>query len=117
MGQTNTVEVLGVAISRLGMSDAIQACEQHLDRGHGGYVCFANVHSVTESTSNPDLHAALNGAFLSVADGMPLVWTSRLKDQPIETRVCGPDFTAEWLKKHAQSLQGFIGGALLSREG
>jgi N-acetylglucosaminyldiphosphoundecaprenol N-acetyl-beta-D-mannosaminyltransferase len=104
------VDILGIAVSRLGMDGTIQACEERLTQKQGGYVCFANVHSVTESTNDPQIKKALNQSFLSVADGLPLIWTSRLKKEPIKTRVCGPDFTAAWLKAHPEMTYGFIGG-------
>lgn len=106
-----SVDILGISVSRLGMAGVIRACEDRIAASQGGYVCFSNVHSVTESTSNPELRSALNSAFLSVADGVPLVWTSRLKSKPVETRVCGPDFTTAWLKKHPELTYGLIGGA------
>lgn len=106
-----TVDILGVPVSRLGMSGAVEACEQRLRDGKGGYVCFVNVHSVTESTENPDLARTFRGSFLNLADGVPLVWTSHLKGTPVEARVCGPDFTTDWLRGHREMTYGFIGGA------
>lgn len=111
MVQPTTISVLGVAISRLGFEEALEACARRLDRGEGGYVCFANVHSVTESTTSSDLRAALNEAALSVADGMPLVWVSKMRGEPIRSRVCGPDFMTAFLERHSDITHGFLGGA------
>ncbi len=105
------IDILGIKISRLGLNDVIQACEDRITQKQGGYVCLANVHTVTESTEHPELQTALNEAFLAVADGVPLVWTSRLKGEPVETRVCGPDLLENWLNLHRETLVGFIGGA------
>ena len=99
-------EILGVGISRLGMDGVLAACKAV----PGGYVCFANVHSVTESGDNHALMNTLNGAFLSVADGLPLVWVSRLMGRRIASRVCGPDFMARMLADTRGETHGFIGG-------
>ena len=115
-----TVPILGVRISRLGLSAAVEECLKRQASGGaggsgvaglGGYVCFANAHSLTEASSDPGVRKALNESFLSVADGVPVVWTSRLKGAPIETRVCGPDFMKCLIERSAASAHGFIGGA------
>jgi N-acetylglucosaminyldiphosphoundecaprenol N-acetyl-beta-D-mannosaminyltransferase len=103
--------ILGVSLTRLGFSEVIEACEKKMKQRQGGYVCFANVHTVTESTYHPALQRALNGATFSVADGMPLVWVSRMKHSPVRSRVCGPDFMAAFFKKNPDSNYGMIGGA------
>ena len=105
------VKLLGVDISRLGMLETLEACKAMIKSDQGGYVCFANVHTVTESAENHALQNALNQATLSVADGLPLVWASRVKKQPIGSRVCGPDFMRMALKELRDEVHGFIGGA------
>jgi N-acetylglucosaminyldiphosphoundecaprenol N-acetyl-beta-D-mannosaminyltransferase len=107
-----TVAILGVPISTLGMEAALAFCASRAEQRLGGYVCFANVHTVTESQSNPALKIALSRAVLSVADGVPLVWVSRwLKNRAIESRVCGPDFMRIFLERYRGIRSGFIGGA------
>jgi N-acetylglucosaminyldiphosphoundecaprenol N-acetyl-beta-D-mannosaminyltransferase len=105
------VEILGVRVARMGREAALQACESRHEAGQGGYVCFANVHTVTHSASEPALQSALAGAFLAVADGVPLLWASRLKGQAIESRVSGPDFMSELLRRKPSWRHGFVGGA------
>ena len=77
------VSILGTSISTLGFAEALDVCVSRAKAGGGGYVCFANVHSITEGTRNDKVQCALNHSFLSVADGMPLVWVSKLKQQAI----------------------------------
>ncbi len=105
-----TVKILEVRVSRSGLGSALESCSRRGREGLGGYVCFANVHSVSESSWNPELRAALNGAYASLADGMPLVWTARLKGRPLASRVCGPDFMAAYLRQSRGGALGFIGG-------
>ncbi len=105
-----TVSILGIPISRAGFDEALQLCEERVNTKQGGYVCLANVHTVTESTRYPALADALKNAYLSLADGMPLVWVSRWKHNPVKTRVCGPDLTREFLLRHPETSMGFVGG-------
>lgn len=104
-------DILGIPISTFGMEQALEFCAAQARSKRGGYVCFANVHTVTESRSLPALRSALRSALLAVADGLPLVWVSRLKKNPVASRVCGPDFMREFLERFPDIRSGFIGGA------
>lgn len=107
---STSVAILDIPIARVGFEDALRLCQNRVAEKKGGYVCFANVHTVTESSKNPALAHALRSAFLSVADGVPLVWVSRWKKQAIPSRVCGPDFTREFLTQNTELPMGLIGG-------
>ena len=107
---TATVRLLGIEISRLGLAAALDAVQEGIEAEAGGYVCFVNVHSITESTSNADLRRALDHATYCFADGMPLVWLSRVAEARIAGRVCGPDFMEALLRRESTRAHGFIGG-------
>lgn len=94
----------------MGFDLAIEFLSGRARAGQGQAVYFANVHTVTESTENAALAAAMKKA-LCFADGMPLVWVSRLKRNAIESRVCGPDFMKAFLEKNKDLTHGFIGGS------
>lgn len=106
-----TLNLLGIPISRRGLDEALRHCANRAKERSGGYVCFVNVHTVTEAQDSPRLAEALWNATLALADGMPLVWVSKLRGQPVESRVCGPDFMERFLKEHPTIPQGFIGGS------
>jgi N-acetylglucosaminyldiphosphoundecaprenol N-acetyl-beta-D-mannosaminyltransferase len=55
------------------------------------YVVFANVHGVMEGRRDEATRRAFNGAGLTVADGMPVVWMGRLAGHGSVRRVYGPD--------------------------
>ena len=59
MGEMKTIKILGVEISRLGLTSAVDACLERRLSDQGGYVCFANAHSLTESQHNPAIREAL----------------------------------------------------------
>jgi N-acetylglucosaminyldiphosphoundecaprenol N-acetyl-beta-D-mannosaminyltransferase len=108
---TERVRLLGIDISRFGLVAALDAVHERIEAGAGGYVCFVNVHSITESTRNMDLRHALDRAAYCFADGMPLVWLSRVARAGIAGRVCGPDFMDALLRRESAREHGFIGGA------
>jgi N-acetylglucosaminyldiphosphoundecaprenol N-acetyl-beta-D-mannosaminyltransferase len=106
-----THRIFGVSISRLGLTDSIRYCLERARDRKGGYVCFVNVHTVTEAHDDPALKRVLNEAALSTPDGVPLVWLSKLRGEPVETRVCGPDFMEKVLKDFPGVGHGFVGGS------
>jgi N-acetylglucosaminyldiphosphoundecaprenol N-acetyl-beta-D-mannosaminyltransferase len=58
----------------------------------GAYVCLTNVHSTVESQRSAELRAAVDDAFLSVPDGMPLAWILRRRGHVETEKVTGIEF-------------------------
>lgn len=106
-----TVALGDLAISRLGMEDALATCESRAARATGGSACFVNVHTLTEASHDAALRDALHAASFLFADGLPLVWLSRVKRAPIESRVCGPDFMDAMLRREPARRHGLIGAS------
>lgn len=88
--------VLGVGVSALNMRDAIRLCDEHLQTGARGYICVTGVHGVTEALDDPKFRRIQNASFLTVPDGMPMVWVGRLQGFRGMQRVYGPDFMTEF---------------------
>ena len=84
--------VLGVGISALNMTKALRLSERLLQERGKGYICVTGVHGVMESQRDGKLRDILNRSFLSLPDGMPMVWVGRLQGHDTMGRVYGPDF-------------------------
>jgi N-acetylglucosaminyldiphosphoundecaprenol N-acetyl-beta-D-mannosaminyltransferase len=106
-----TVALGELEISRLGLDDALAACEERVSRGAGGSACFVNVHTLTEASSDARLREALRSASFLFADGLPLVWLARAKRAPIATRVSGPDFMDAMLRRQGARVHGLVGAS------
>ncbi len=85
--------VLGVRVDAVDPEGTVARVASWIARGGREYVCVSNVHSVMETRRNPGLRAVLEGAGLTVPDGMPLVWMGRAQGHPDVRRVYGPDLT------------------------
>ena len=88
--------VLGVGVSAVNMKDAIRLCDEHLQSGGKGYICVTGVHGVTEALDDPGFRKIQNASFLTVPDGMPMVWVGRLQGFHGMRRVYGPDFMLDF---------------------
>ena len=78
------VELAGVGFHAVTEVEAVTRVRAALDRGEGGRILTPNVDILRQ---RPTAYAA--DATLVVADGMPLVWASRLAGTPLPERVPG----------------------------
>ena len=62
-----------------------------LEAGRGGWLLTANLDHLRLCERDPDYLRLCREASLVVADGMPLVWASRLQRTPLPERVAGSD--------------------------
>jgi N-acetylglucosaminyldiphosphoundecaprenol N-acetyl-beta-D-mannosaminyltransferase len=83
--------VLGVGVSAISLTQARDAVLSARHRLRLGYVCATGVHGVSKAQHDARVQDALNGAWLNVPDGMPLVWLGRRSGRRHVTRVYGPD--------------------------
>jgi len=59
------------------------------DDGRGGWVVTPNIDICRQLRHDPTARALVSSASLVVADGMPLIWASRLRGDPLPERVAG----------------------------
>jgi N-acetylglucosaminyldiphosphoundecaprenol N-acetyl-beta-D-mannosaminyltransferase len=60
-----------------------------LDWGRGGWVITCNLEILRQYVAQPELRPLFEEADMVVADGMPLVWASRIARDPVPERVAG----------------------------
>ena len=110
---TRRVELLGMDIDRVTRSEAVERVLDAVAAGRGGWMVTPNLHHLREYDRHPDLRWIFREADLVVADGMPLVWASRLKGDPLPERVAGSDLI--WSLPAAAAERGaslfLLGGA------
>jgi N-acetylglucosaminyldiphosphoundecaprenol N-acetyl-beta-D-mannosaminyltransferase len=85
--------ILGVGVSAVSLPSAVATVMGWIDRREKHYVTLTSVHGVIEAQDDASFKRTLNGAGLTLPDGMPLVWLSWLAGRSHVTRVYGPDFT------------------------
>jgi N-acetylglucosaminyldiphosphoundecaprenol N-acetyl-beta-D-mannosaminyltransferase len=93
------VNVLGVGVSPLTTDQAVTTMEAWIRRRDRQYVCVSGIHGVMESQRDARLRDIHNAAGMVTADGMPLVWLSRLKGFPFVERVYGPDLVLAFCER------------------
>lgn len=85
------IQIGRARIDDVTMVEALQAIEDLVARRSGGIVCTPNVDHVVLLEDDPRLRAAYERASLVCADGMPILWASRLLGTPLREKVSGSD--------------------------
>jgi N-acetylglucosaminyldiphosphoundecaprenol N-acetyl-beta-D-mannosaminyltransferase len=85
------VNILGVGVSAINLSQAVREIERWIADGEHDYVNVCTVHTVMECQKSERLRRIVNDSGLSTPDGMPLVWLSQQQGHPEVGRVYGPD--------------------------
>lgn len=91
-----------VPIDVVTFQQAMERIEALVDANQGGSVFTPNVDHVVNVDTDDVFAAAYQRASLSVADGMPLVWASKVLGQPLPERVAGSDLLEPTLQLAAK---------------
>jgi N-acetylglucosaminyldiphosphoundecaprenol N-acetyl-beta-D-mannosaminyltransferase len=88
------VDLMGLPIDRLTEEQTVETVLAAVSAGRGGCLFTPNLHHLQAFAQGTDgrvyeAAAQLPGARLVVADGMPLIWASRLRGTPLPERVAG----------------------------
>jgi N-acetylglucosaminyldiphosphoundecaprenol N-acetyl-beta-D-mannosaminyltransferase len=92
----------------ISMSDAIEVIISLAESRQGGYVVTPNVDHVVLAEKNKELQSVYTDATLSLIDGMPLVWVSKLVGFPLPEKISGSDLVQPLLRKAAEKKLSFF---------
>ena len=87
-----TAEVLGVRFDGLTLETAVERALSLMAARQSAYVCTPNPEIVWGCGKDAALRAAVTGADMTLADGVGVVWASRVLGTPLPERVAGYDF-------------------------
>lgn len=85
------VRLVGIPIHRTGAADCVAHVLDELEAGRGGVLVTPNLDHLRRLVAEPAFRALYADAQRVVADGMVLVWASRLQGEPLPERVAGSD--------------------------
>jgi N-acetylglucosaminyldiphosphoundecaprenol N-acetyl-beta-D-mannosaminyltransferase len=83
------VHLDGTGIDRITEDEVVAVVRDALSHGRGGRIITPNVDILRRAAADPAARRHLDDADLIVADGMPLIWASRLSGAPLPERVAG----------------------------
>lgn len=87
-----TVELEGLTFLDVDRERFVELVVAESRAGRGGWVITPNTDILRQAHEDPRIHALVASADVLVADGMPLIWASRLQRTPLRGgRICGSD--------------------------
>jgi N-acetylglucosaminyldiphosphoundecaprenol N-acetyl-beta-D-mannosaminyltransferase len=106
------VNVCGVGIDQYSLDEAVDVITDHIYNGQSSqYVVTPNTQHAVLLKSDLRFRDVYNSAFLSVPDGVPLLWAAKLLKTPLSGRVNGTDLFEKLCEVAAQeNLKVFLLG-------
>lgn len=86
---SNRISIAGVAIDVETERSTVERVMHALDSGRGGLMVTVNLDHIRRCRRDARYRTLVTQAELVVADGMPLVWASRVQGTPLPERVAG----------------------------
>ena len=102
------VDLFGVLIDDISLSEALSRCEIKIKRGEGMNVFTPNLEMLSTAKGNRKIREVLNGASLSLPDGFSLRLFARLLGKELENTVAGIDFGKELIKRCTKEGEGIF---------
>ncbi len=85
------VRIGDLLLDAVNLTEALRVCEGAAQNGGQVQVATVSLHFLSKARSDPRFAEVVNDADLVVADGMPVVWLSRLMGAPLPERITGHD--------------------------
>jgi N-acetylglucosaminyldiphosphoundecaprenol N-acetyl-beta-D-mannosaminyltransferase len=98
----NRVWVWGLPIAPMTQAEAVDAVVGLIEAGQPSFFITANTHFAMLAHEAPELQAVAAQAAFILADGIPLVWTSRWTRTPLPERVAGSDLIFDLCSRAAR---------------
>jgi len=109
---TPAITMMGCRIDNLSMEATLVRIEEFIRSGQPHQHVVVNVDKLVKASRDPDLRRIVNDCALVNADGMPVVWASRLLGKPLKERVAGIDlFEALMRRAGEKNWRVFLLGA------
>jgi N-acetylglucosaminyldiphosphoundecaprenol N-acetyl-beta-D-mannosaminyltransferase len=98
------MRLMGAPMGVVTEADAVRAIVDAAGAGRGHWTITANLDHLRRYHRDPIQKGLIDEADLVVADGMPLIWASRLAGEPLPERVSGSSMV--WSICEAASARG-----------
>lgn len=101
--EKSVVDILGLPVSRVTLEELLQRADECIKSHERLLLGVANVAKVVNARRDSQLRRILNQADLILADGLPIVWLSRMLGDPLPERIAGIDIMYKLLQQANES--------------
>lgn len=96
------IDMFGMRLADIDTPTLLDHIFESIAERRGGWIVTANLDILRRFVLEPSARALYGKCDLIVADGMPLVWASRLKGEPLPERVAGSTLSVSLLQRAAR---------------
>ncbi len=96
------IELMGCQVDNLSMEETLKTVEGFIASGKPHQHVVVNVDKLVKARDDAELRSIINNCALINADGMPVVWASRLLGKPLKERVAGVDLFEALMQRSAE---------------
>lgn len=101
----DTINILGAQINTVTMDEAVEEAARLMEQDGCSVIYTPNSEIILHAYKNSDFTPKLNSADLTVADGIGVVYASRILHKPLKERVAGYDLVCALFKEMAKKGQ------------
>jgi len=102
------VHLGGIRVDRLDLPLVANRFRTFLHTGQSHQIVTVNLDFLNIARHDAEFRATVNSADMVVADGMPLVWASRIKGHPLPARITGHELIHECGQLSSETGRGFF---------
>lgn len=111
MTRFRTIDLLGTEVHSLNMKEVLNLCDESIITKNLLLLGVVNVAKIVNCRKNTELRKSLDETDIILADGLPIVWLSKLIGKPLPERVAGIDIMYRLLELSSHKNYGvyFLG--------
>lgn len=102
----DTIDVLGVRVDRISFNDALDKAEKMVKTEGVSAIFTPNPEIIMLAKNDDKFKEVLNSADICTADGIGVVYASRILKRPVPERVAGFDLTCALLERISKTGEG-----------
>ncbi|HET9768331.1 MAG TPA: WecB/TagA/CpsF family glycosyltransferase [Thermoanaerobaculia bacterium] len=102
------IRIMGMAVGPGAEGDVVTEIVDAVERGRGHWTVTANLDHLRRYNSEPLARELIATADLAIADGMPLVWASRIAGTPLPERITGSNLIPPLCRAAAERGLGVV---------
>lgn len=101
LAATPRIQVGGVAVDNFSEEETLEAIDGMMEAPGAHFMAVVNAGKIAAAATDSELKKVLAGADLVTADGMSVVWASKLLGRPLKGRVTGIDMLGRLVERAA----------------
>lgn len=106
--KTEKKELFGIKFNPLTKERAVELVKDFINDKGKSQISFVPVYSIVVAQKDEEFKVALNSSSFVLADGMPIVWVSKLFGMPIPERIAGCDFFMKFCRVASEKQYTFF---------